>query len=102
MTLFTHNTLTGALIQAAAAGLRPHCSDPVTRELFTSEHEAERLVATALCPGCPVLTECGEAADANEERHGVWAGVDRSRPARAKRSKQRGTDDGEDLFSSVA
>jgi hypothetical protein len=77
--------LTRALITAASQGLRPHCSDPGAEWLLLSEHEAERVEAAGLCRGCPVITEWGDAAEANQERWGVWGGVDRSvRPGRKK------------------
>jgi hypothetical protein len=77
--------LTVALVTAASKGLRPHCSHPGGEWLWLSEHEADRSEAAKLCGGCPVITECGQAAEANQERGGVWAGVDRSvRPGRKK------------------
>ncbi|MBK6300036.1 MAG: WhiB family transcriptional regulator [Actinomycetales bacterium] len=36
-------------------------------------------------PTCPILTECGTAADSTKERFGVWAGVDRTQPTSSKR-----------------
>jgi hypothetical protein len=92
--------LTVALLTLASQGLRTNCSEPETHHYWLSDWPAERELAVRACHGCPVITECGEAATANDERHGVWGGVDRSRPARAKRSKQTGSED--DLFSSVA
>jgi hypothetical protein len=41
-----------------------------------SEHPAERQLAALMCGGCPVISECGDAADANGERFGVWSGRD--------------------------
>jgi hypothetical protein len=40
--------LTTALLNIASKGLRPHCSDLGTSELWLSEHEPER----AERPGC--------------------------------------------------
>jgi hypothetical protein len=71
--------LVRALVDLAARGLRTHCSDAGTSELWLSEHEGERAEAAILCIGCPVIQPCGEAAQANDERWGVWAGVDRTR-----------------------
>jgi hypothetical protein len=80
--------LTVALVTAASKGLRPHCSHPGGEWLWLSEHEADRSEAAKLCGGCPVITECGQAAEANQERGGVWAGVDRSvRPGRKKAAR---------------
>jgi hypothetical protein len=70
---------TRALINLAAQGLRTHCSDPGTSELWLSEHKAERREAAKLCRGCPVIEQCGRAAEARDEKFGVWAAVDRTR-----------------------
>jgi hypothetical protein len=64
--------LTRALITIASCGLRTHCSDPGTSELWLSEHEAERAEAVKLCRGCPVIQPCGQAAEERDERWGVW------------------------------
>jgi hypothetical protein len=66
--------LTRALINLAAAGLRTHCSDPGTSELWVSDHPGERGQAVKLCQGCPVIVECRQAADARDERWHVWGG----------------------------
>lgn len=81
--------LTVPLLTIASQGVRTNCSDPETHHYWTSEHEAERRLAARACTGCPVGRECGEAAEANDERHGVWAGVDRTvRPGqKLKRDK---------------
>jgi hypothetical protein len=77
--------LTQALITMASQGLRPHCSDSESHWIWLSERPAERQLAALMCRGCPVITECGDAAEANQERWGVWGGVDRSlRPGRKK------------------
>jgi hypothetical protein len=64
--------LTRALLDAASAGLRPHCSDAASKHLWLSESESERAEASRLCIGCPVLGECRAAATARRERFGVW------------------------------
>jgi hypothetical protein len=92
--------LTVALLTIASQGLRTNCSEPETHHYWLSDFPTERALAVRACHGCPVLQPCLEAAQLNDERFGVWGGVDRSRPARAKRSKQTGSED--DLFSSVA
>lgn len=68
-----------ALITTASKGLRTHCSDPGTSELWLSEHEPERAEAATLCAGCPVFFPCGQAAEAHDERFGVWGGRDFTR-----------------------
>jgi hypothetical protein len=72
--------LTTALVTMASQGRRPNCSDPESHRLWLSEHPQERAQAALMCGGCPVLTECGDAAEANGERFGVWSGRDYTRP----------------------
>jgi hypothetical protein len=71
--------LTQALLAMASQGLRPNCSDPESHWMWLSEDPTERTLASLWCHGCPVLTECGDAATADGERFGVWASVDRTR-----------------------
>ena len=78
--------LTSALINLAARGLRTHCSDPCTSELWISDHPGERVQAARLCVGCPVLRECRQAADARDERWHVWGGRDYTRKPRTKQA----------------
>jgi hypothetical protein len=59
-----------ALITTASQGLRPHCSDAGTGDLWISEHPADRAEAALLCAGCPVFDPCGDAAEA-DPRPGV-------------------------------
>jgi len=68
--------LTKALTDAAARGLRHHCSDPETGHMWLSEHEDEREIAARLCLGCPVQPECWSVAVSRKERFGVWGAVD--------------------------
>jgi WhiB family redox-sensing transcriptional regulator len=35
--------------------------------------------APVMCLRCPVMRECGDEATANDERVGVWGGLDRRR-----------------------
>src|SRR5215218_5034178 len=75
--------LNRALLSFAAAGDRPRCSDPITRELWTAEFAAHRAIAVKWCKRCPVLVLCRQAAEERDERFGVCGGVDRSiRPGR--------------------
>ena len=75
-------TLTRALLDSAAAGRRPHCSDPGTSELWLSDHEGERRESVRLCGGCVVLAECDAAATAWQEQRHVWGGKDYTRKQR--------------------
>jgi hypothetical protein len=79
------DALTLALINLAARGLRTHCSNPGTSELWVSDHEAERVAAALLCHGCPVIVECA-AADERDERWHVWAGRDYTRRPRSQQA----------------
>jgi hypothetical protein len=80
------DALTHALINLAARGLRTHCSDPGTSDLWLSDHPGERREAVKLCRGCPVLLECRTAADARDERWHVWGGRDYTRKPRAQQA----------------
>jgi hypothetical protein len=71
--------LVRALVDLADRGLRTHCSDRATSKLWLSESEAERAEAAKLCAGCPVFGPCGDAAEANREQFGTWAGRDYTR-----------------------
>jgi Transcription factor WhiB len=70
--------LNRALSSLAAAGDRPRCADPITRELWTAELAAHRAIAVKWCKRCPVLVLCRQAAEERDEQFGVWGGVDRS------------------------
>jgi hypothetical protein len=70
--------LTRALITLASRGQRPHCSQPEVHHYWTSEREKERELAVRWCAGCLVLEPCGEAAETQQERWGVWGGAGRT------------------------
>jgi Transcription factor WhiB len=72
-----------ALITMAQRGERPRCADPVDHIRWTSDDQRNRQIAVAWCAGCPVIVECGQAADARDERWHVWGGVDYTRRQRA-------------------
>ena len=78
------DALTMALLNLAEQGLRTHCSDPGTSELWTSDHEGERVEAVRLCVGCPLLDECRQA------RWHVWGGKDYTRKPRTKQGSLTG------------
>jgi hypothetical protein len=82
--------LTQALINIASQGLRPHCSDPGSSDLWLSDHPGGRREAVKLCAGCPVIRECRQAADARDERWHVWGGKDLHPPAEDPASSVRG------------
>ena len=46
------DALTTALVNLAARGLRTHCSDAASSELWLREPAAERAEAARLCVGC--------------------------------------------------
>lgn len=79
-----------ALLQLADQDQATPCQSR-RRDRWTSEDAAERAWAAAVCvgAGCPVLVQCGEAADEFKSAHHVWGGVDRTPPpARPKPTKQ--------------
>ena len=61
------------------------------RDRWTSDDHDERAWAASVCTslGCPLLAQCGAAADETGEKHGVWAGVDRT-PTTRKRGTPGG------------
>jgi WhiB family transcriptional regulator, redox-sensing transcriptional regulator len=67
--------LTRSLITLASQGRRPRCGD-AGFNYWVSEDQRDRNLAALWCDGCPVLDPCREAAKANDERWGVWGGVD--------------------------
>ncbi len=82
--------LTRAMVSLAAHGRRPRCGEPGGHELWLSDDAADRAQAARWCAGCPVLDECGAAADEHDEKHGVWAGVDRTPPPAKRKSAVTG------------
>ena len=49
---------------------------------FDAETAGDAARALGVCAGCPVRRECLTAAAANNERYGVWGGIDLSAPER--------------------
>jgi WhiB family redox-sensing transcriptional regulator len=72
-----------ALLDVTARGQRAPC-EGVYADAWVSESPSERRRAARLCGDCPVITECGAAADETGERWGVWAGRDRTRTPKEK------------------
>jgi hypothetical protein len=75
-----------ALIELAARGERPRCSDPVTREMWTSEDVADRAIAALWCTGCDVLDLCAAVAVEEDHRWGIWGGREFSPRSRSQRA----------------
>ena len=63
---------------------RAACGDADLELFFPDRAGTDISAAQAICAGCPVLAECHEFAEATNQVHGVWAGVDRGSP-RARR-----------------
>lgn len=70
--------LTHALVRLAADGGRPPCGEYGGHELWFSNDAADRALAADRCLDCQVFAACGAAADEQDERWGIWAGVDRT------------------------
>jgi len=63
--------------------------NPEGTSSWTSDDADDRAQAARWCLGCPVLDECGAAADEHDERFGVFGGRDRTpSPTRPKPTKQ--------------
>jgi len=79
--------LTRRLVDLATQGRRPRCGEPGGHELWTSDDAIDRALAARWRDGCPVLVECGAAADELKATY-VWGGVDRTTatPTRPKRA----------------
>ncbi len=77
--------LTRALVAIADHGRRPRCGEPGGHELWCSDDPDERAQAASWCVACPVLAECGGAADENDEKFGVFGGRDRTPPPPTKK-----------------
>ncbi len=84
--------LTRALVAIADHGRRPRCGEPGGHEMWLSDDATERAQAARWCTGCPVLVECGAAADEHGERFGVFGGRDRTpAPPARKRTREGAT-----------
>lgn len=74
-----------ALLNLAAEGRRPRCGEHADTDLWTSDSIDDRRKAAELCARCPVLNQCAEAAEEQDERWHVFGGKDHTRhPTRAK------------------
>jgi len=74
-----------ALLEIADQGRATPCQGR-RRDRWTSDDATQRAWAATVCRGlnCPMLEECGAAADEQDERFGVWGGRDRTAPAHRK------------------
>lgn len=79
--------LTFALADLADRGKRTPCQSSRRRNRWTSDDATDRAWAASVRQslGCPVLTECGAAADEQHERFGVFGGTDRTPAPRLTR-----------------
>jgi hypothetical protein len=53
------------------AGVEVETEDGIVYNRLLSDDDIE-----ALCYGCPIIKQCYDFAVANNERHGVWGGID--------------------------
>lgn len=71
--------------RALANALTDHPGVPCDgRPEWTSECAEDREAAAYRCEPCPVLDICAAYAAVAKERHGTWAGADRTRPTSRK------------------
>lgn len=77
--------LSGRLTELADAGIDWPCRD--SGDLWFADDVDERAAAAELCVTCPALAACARYADAADERHGVWAGKDRTPPRPRKENR---------------
>ena len=78
--------LADALAALLDAHDRPPCCWPDVSAWWLSESAEDRARAAEHCGGCAILADCHEAAEANKEAFGVWAGVDRTKPTKRKKT----------------
>jgi len=67
--------LSAVLDDLSEAGHQVPCRG---RGEWLSQDAEDVAYAAGHCLRCPALNACGQYADAAGEKHGVWAGVDRS------------------------
>ena len=67
-------TLSEALDKLADAGRPVACTKYAAA--FFSDNADDREAASGLCSRCPIVALCASFAIANDERNGIWAGVD--------------------------
>jgi WhiB family redox-sensing transcriptional regulator len=67
---------------------RAACGTADPELFFPARHGADVSAAVAICASCPVRAECHEFAEATNQVHGVWAGVDRSDPKARRKARQ--------------
>lgn len=80
--------LTRALVSLATEGRRPRCGEAGSHEMWLSDDATDRAQAASWCVGCPVLVECGAAADEHGERFGVFGGRDRTAAPKTRATRR--------------
>jgi hypothetical protein len=56
---------------------RPPCASGVDGDMWFSRNSDEIEYAQRRCTACLAFDPCGAFADASDQRHGVWAAVNR-------------------------
>lgn len=79
--------LAARLDELADTGRTWPCRD--RGELWFADDPDERAAAAELCAPCPAHDACGRYAAAARERHGVWAGKDRTPPRSRRKENDR-------------
>jgi hypothetical protein len=78
--------LTRALLHLVEHGLRTNCQSPSIDDLWLSEDQEERDLASRLCEGCPVRRACFASAAKSGATFGVFGGHDFTTRARPEES----------------
>jgi WhiB family redox-sensing transcriptional regulator len=66
---------------------RAACRDADPELFFPERAGTDISAAQAICAGCPVRRECHEFAEATNQVHGVWAGIDRGSPKARRKAR---------------
>jgi hypothetical protein len=82
MKLTATDHLHHVLAELVDTGKRPACIDKP--DLWLSDDPGDRRIATRLCAGCRVLSECAAAAAEVQAHFGVWAACDRTQAQHSK------------------
>ena len=66
---------------------RAACRDADPDLFFPDRAGTDISAAQVICAGCPVRAQCLEFAEATNQVHGVWAGIDRGSPKARRKAR---------------